>query len=239
MNDLLAERVAIVTGASRGIGRAVAHALARHRVHVALVARTADALAPIARECEGSGARALPIAADLSQPEAARGIVEQAVRGLGGLHFLVNNAGVFGGGAADTADLARWDRTLDLNLRALMHLTRHALPEIEKHERGAVVNIASMSGKQSHAGSADYCASKHGVIGFSGSVFEDVREKGIKVCAICPGFVNTDMVASAGLDAQRMIQPEDIAEAVLFVLRFPDTACPVEIVVRPQRSPYR
>jgi 3-oxoacyl-[acyl-carrier protein] reductase len=239
MSAALTGCTAIVTGASRGIGRAVALALSRHGTHVGLVARTREGLEGVADECRRSGVQALPIVADLSDPAAAREIVEQVVGGLGSLHFLINNAGVFGGGSADDADLRLWDRTIDVNLRALMHLTRHALPEIEHHPRGAIVNIASISGKQSHAGAADYCAAKHGVIGFSGAVFEDVREKGVKVCAICPGYVNTDMVADDGLVEEKMIQSEDIAEAVLFVLRFPDTGCPTEIVVRPQRSPYR
>ncbi len=239
MTDAFTDRVAIITGASRGIGRAVARRLAERGVHVALVARSQDALEDIAKECRQEGVRALPIAADLSEPAITKSIVERTVNELGSVHFLVNNAGVFGGGAADAADLPRWDRTIDVNLRALMHLTRHALPEMEKHPRGAVVNIASISGKQSHAGAGDYCATKHGVVGFSGSVFEDVRERGIKVCAICPGFVATDMVSGERLHAEKMIQPDDIAETVLFVLGFPDTGCPVEIVIRPQRSPYR
>ncbi|NIR32741.1 MAG: SDR family oxidoreductase [Gammaproteobacteria bacterium] len=239
MTDAFRDRVAIVTGASRGIGRAVAHRLAERGTHVALVARSEDALEEVAKECRERGVRAFSVAADLSDPAATGSIVERTVRGLGAVHFLVNNAGIFGGGAADAADLSRWDRTIDVNLRSLMHLTRRALPEMEKHPRGAVVNIASISGKQSHAGAGDYCATKHGVIGFSGSVFEDVRERGIKVCAICPGFVATDMVAGERLRREKMIQPDDVAETVLFVLGFPDTGCPVEIVLRPQRSPYR
>ena len=132
-----------------------------------------------------------------------------------------------------------WDRVIDINLRSLIHLTRHALPEIEKGPRGAIINIASISARMSHGGAGIYCATKHGVLGFAGSVFEDVRERGVKVSTICPGFVNTDMVSARDLVLEKTIQPEDIARTVLFVLTFPDTGCPTEIVVRPQRSPYR
>jgi len=239
MDPALRGRVALVTGASRGIGRAVAVTLAREGVQVALCARARDPLEETAAACGEHGVDTLVLPADLARPELTQGLVADTVARFGRLDFLVNNAGVFGGGAADRADLATWNRTIDVNLRSLMHLTRHALPAIEQQSRGAVVNIASVSGKQSHGGAADYCATKHAVVGFTGALFEDVRAHGVKVCAICPGFVNTDMVAGDRLVPERMIQPEDIARTVLFVLRFPDTGCPVEIVVRPQRSPYR
>jgi NAD(P)-dependent dehydrogenase (short-subunit alcohol dehydrogenase family) len=109
-----------------------------------------------------------------------------------------------------------------------------------RDRRRAIINIASISGKMSFGGAAVYAASKHALVGFTGSLYEDVREAGIKVCAICPGFVNTGMASrNPDLDPSRMIQPEDVARAVLFVACFPETGCPTEIVIRPQRSPYR
>ncbi len=238
MDRPLANNVALITGASRGIGRAIALALAREGVHVALTARSSEALEETVMLCGEQGINALSIIADLSHAEETARIVGTTVAELGGIDILINNAGVFGHGAAHDADLEQWDRGIDINLRSLVHLTRHALPHIEKNRHGAVINIASISGKMSHPNAGIYCATKHAVVGFSGSVFEDVREKGIKVCAICPGFVNTDMVAGRGLVPEKAIQPEDIARTVLFVLRFPDTGCPTEIIVRPQRSPY-
>ena len=120
----------------------------------------------------------------------------------------------------------------------MIHLTRHALPHIQKQSAGGIINIASVAGKMTHKKGGIYTATKHGVIGFTGSLYEDVRELNIKVCAICPGFVNTDMVRNTKLDSSKMIQPEDIARTILFVLKFPDTGCPTEITVRPQQSPY-
>jgi 3-oxoacyl-[acyl-carrier protein] reductase len=101
-----------------------------------------------------------------------------------------------------------------------------------------VIHIASIVSRMSFAGGGAYCASKHAVLGYSNALFEDVREAGVKVCAIQPGYVSTDMVAGRGLAMEKMIQPEDIAKTVTFVATYPDTGCPVEIIVRPQRAPF-
>jgi len=125
-----------------------------------------------------------------------------------------------------------------VNVNGLMCVTRHARPHLVAAGRGAVIQIASVAGRMSFSGGGAYCASKHAVMGYTEAVFEDVREAGVKVTAICPGFVNTDMVSGRGLLMDRMIQPADVATAALFVAGFPDTGCPTEIVLRPQRSPY-
>ena len=239
MSDALEGRVAIVTGASRGIGRALADALAEAGMDVALFARSEEALEETAAAVEAAGGRALAYPIDLSTPAAMVPALATVRKVLGRIDVVVNNAGVYGTrGPAQDAELAMWDTVLDVNLRAMMHLTRHALDDIVRSPAGAVVNIASIAGKMTMGNGAAYTTSKHGVVGFSGALFEDLRERGVKVCAICPGFVNTDMVGSRGLDAAKMIQPEDIARTVLFVLNFPTTGCPTEIVLRPQRTPY-
>lgn len=231
--------VALVTGASRGIGRAVAVALAREGCDLALVARGAEGLEETAESCRAEGARCLTIAVDLANTAAIPAVVERCVEALGRIDILVNNAGIYGRrGPSQEADPAMWDAVVDLNLRTAMHLTRAALPHIIEAPRGAVIHIASVAGKMAFGGGAAYTASKHGLVGFAGALYEDVREHGVKVCAICPGFVNTPMVASRGLDAARMIQPEDVADTVSFVATFPDTGCPTEILLRPQRTPY-
>ncbi len=237
-NAPLHGKVAFITGASRGIGRAVAMRLAGAGCNVALVARGAESLAETEALCRALGVKTLTFAIDVADSDLVANAVKTTIQCLGDLHILVNNAGVMVQSSADTADLSDWERIIRVNLTAVMHTTRHALPWIEKAGGGSVIFIASLSGKTSHKGSAAYCASKHGVIGFAGSVFEDVREKGIKVSAICPGFVNTDMITGRNLDPEKMIQPEDVADAVLFVATFPATGCPTEIVIRPQRTPY-
>jgi NADP-dependent 3-hydroxy acid dehydrogenase YdfG len=239
MNNSLQGTVAIITGASRGIGKATALTLAASGVNLALVARSSQALEDVATQCKQLGADALAITADLTNVDHLPNILTAVKNKWGALHYLINNAGIYKHAAADKSSVTQWDKELDINFRALAHLTRYALPEIEKQPRGAIVNIASISGKMSHAGASMYCATKHAVIGFANAVFEDVRERNIKVCSICPGYVNTEMVASDSIDPAKCIQPEDIAKAVMFVLTFPDTGCPTEIVVRPQLSPYK
>jgi NADP-dependent 3-hydroxy acid dehydrogenase YdfG len=138
------------------------------------------------------------------------------------------------------AKIEDWDQTLRLNLRAPMILAQRFLPAmIEKHE-GAVINIGSVSGKSGEAEGAAYSASKFGLIGFTQSLYEEVREHGIKVAVILPGFVDTPLIPPVKhLDRSKMIQADDVAQAVQFVLTAPETSCPVEITIRPQRSPYR
>ena len=238
MSRNLKGKVALVTGASKGIGRAIAVSLAKAGVSVALVSRDVAALEETAALCKEFGHPALVLAGDLADRGRIPGVVNEVVAKLGRLNILINNAGVLGRGAADSGDVDAWDRAIDINLKALMHITRHSLPEIEKEDWGAVINIASMAGRRPFGNAGAYVATKHGVVGFTHAMFEDVRERNIKVCAICPGFVATEMTAEAGLAAERMIQPEEIANAVEYVLMSPDTGCPIEIQIMPQRTPY-
>jgi NAD(P)-dependent dehydrogenase (short-subunit alcohol dehydrogenase family) len=138
------------------------------------------------------------------------------------------------------ADIADWDRTFSVNLRAPMVLTKLLLPDMLGKGEGAVINIGSVSGRSGEANGSAYSASKFGLIGFTESLFDEVRENGIKVAVILPGFVDTPLIPpNRHLDRSKMIQAEDVAETVRFVLSSPQTACPVEILLRPQRTPYR
>lgn len=237
----LAGQAALVTGASQGIGRAIALQLAQAGCAVALVGRDAAALGETAAACAAYGSAALPLPADLADLAALPGLVEQCVAELGQLNILVNNAGIFDWAAVLDADLARWDALMDVNLRAAMHLTHHAAPQIVRGQRGAIIFIASMAAKRAFGTNAAYVASKHGLLGFAGSVFEDLRARNVKVCTICPGYVNAGASQTMDLPPERftqLIQPEDIARTVLFVLGFPDSACPTEILLSPQQAPF-
>lgn len=229
----------MISGASRGIGRAVALDLAAAGADLTLLARTEEALEETATLCREAGARVLAIPTDVTERAALERAVAKTVDELGALHILVNNAGIYAKGAAQSADMDAFERVIDVNVKALMNLTRLALPHILASQgQRAVIHIASIVSRMSFAQGGAYCASKHAVLGYSNSLFEDVREAGVKVCAIQPGFVATDMVAGHGLAMDKMIQPQDIAKTVRFVATYPDTGCPVEIIVRPQRSPY-
>ena len=234
----MARDVVLVTGASRGIGAACAEAFAAAGYDVALMARSLEGLSAVAARCEASGARALPLAVDVSDAAAVAAGVARVVAELGGLHVVINAAGIYASAPAQEMSPEVFDRVMAVNVNGLMYVTRSALPHLLAAGRGAVIQVASVAGRMSFSGGGAYCASKHAVLGYTEAVFEDVREAGVKVTTICPGFVNTDMVSGRGLLMERMIQPADVAEAALFVVGFPDTGCPTEIVLRPQRSPY-
>jgi len=233
---------AFITGASSGIGRAVCIALAAEGCHVCGVARRIEELKETMQLCEREAAKnnhqikVIHYSVDLENSDELRDAVENCVQEFGGLDILVNNAGV--GGKSDD-DISKWEKCVEVNLVATMRVTKFVLNYIGCSGRGAIINIASVAGKKALKGSAPYVASKYGVVGFTGSLFEDVRERGIKVCAIEPGFVNTPLVADKDLESSKMIQPEDVAKTVLFVLKFPENTCPVEICIEPQRSPYK
>jgi 3-oxoacyl-[acyl-carrier protein] reductase len=231
-------KVALITGASRGIGAACAEAFAEAGYDVALMARHAETLGPVADRCRDHGVRVLVLPVDVTDAAEVASAVGRCIADLGGLMVVVNNAGVYANGSAESLDPEVFAHVMDVNVNGLMHVTRFALPHLIAAKRGAVIQIASVAGRGSFPGGGAYCASKHAVLGYSESVFEDVRESGVKVTTLCPGFVNTEMVAGRGLLMERMIQPADIAKVALFVAEFPSTACPTEIVIRPQRTPY-
>jgi len=237
--NILKGKVALVTGAGRGIGKAISLMLAQSGCRVILAARSRDQLEEVQREIRDCGGEALVVAADLARDEDIQHLVESS-RSCGAVDILINNAGwgkrapVVKGGVDD------WDRTFRVNLRAPMILAKQFLPNMIAKGEGAVINIGSVSGKTGEANGAAYAASKFGLIGFTQSLYEEVREHGIKVSVILPGFVDTPMIPpNRQLDRSKMIQADDIAQAVHYVLTSPATCCPVEITVRPQRTPYR
>ena len=233
---ILSSRKALIIGANGGIGSAVAIALAQHGVDLALVGRNKTALDSIASACSETGARSFPLVCDITQADKIESTVNTAIKQLGGLNFLVNCAGISAREKLHETDLASSLAILDTNLRAHLYFALHALPEINRHSGGAVVKIGSVD--HPHSGVNTYLAANRGAEGLAAAMFEDVREFGTKVCTIKPGWVNTALVESEGIDSSLMIQPDDIAQTVLFVLSLPNTACPTEITILPQRSPY-
>ena len=238
--NLLQDKVCIVTGAGRGIGRAIARLAAGEGCRTMLASRSAEQLAAVQAEIAARGGQASWLRTDLSSQEDITALVRQTLDRFGAIDFLVNNAGWGIKAKIAKARVQDWEQTLRVNLLAPMILSQLVLPALMARQGGAVVNIASISGRAGQGGAAAYAASKAGLIGFTQSLFEEVREHQIKVAAIVPGFVDTEMIPRVRrLDRARMIRPEDVAQAVLFVLTAPPTACPVEITVRPQRTPYR
>ena len=239
MNSL-AGKIAIVTGAGRGIGRAVASNLAECGCRVILTARTLAQLEQVQQEISTSGAEAIAIAADLTRDDEVQRLVKESQQRMGAPDILINNAGWGKRAAVVKVALEDLDQTLRLNLRAPMILARSFVPAMIEKGEGAVINIGSISGKTGEANGATYSASKFGLIGFTQSLYEEVREYGIKVAVILPGFVDTPLIPpNRQLDRSKMIQPADVAQTVRYILASGPTCCPVEITLRPQKSPYR
>ena len=233
-------RTALVTGAGRGIGRSIALTLAAAGATVGLVARTRTELDTVADEIAARGGRAHVFSGDLND-DAAVGVLAEAARSaLGGIDVLVHNAGgAPPHGAFERSRIADWDRTLRVNLRAPMLLTQALLADLRRGTDPAIVFIASVAGMTGSAGAAAYCAAKFGVRGFAQALFEEVREDGIRVAVISPGFVDTALIPpNRKIRRERMLRPDDVAAAVLFAVRTASTATCAEIVLRPQRSPY-
>lgn len=233
-------KIALVTGAGRGIGKAISLRLAASGCRMVLTARSRDQLEDVRSEITAGGGQAASIVADLTRDEEIERVVEEAPRAFGPVDFLINNAGWGRRAPVIRAKREDIDQTLRLNLQAPMLLAKSLVPAMIEKRGGAVINIGSVSGKSGEAEGAAYSASKFGLIGFTQSLYEEVREHGIKVSVILPGFVDTPLIpAVKHLDRSKMIQPDDVAQAVLYVLASSATSCPVEITVRPQKSPYR
>jgi 3-oxoacyl-[acyl-carrier protein] reductase len=228
---------ALVTGAGRGIGRAVALALAAEGASVTIVSRTAADLDSLAGEIEQAGGTAHAFRADLQEPHACRAAVEAAVRTGGGLRILVNNAGI--GAHAPVADTSDelWDRILATNLSSVFRLTRAALPHLTKGG-GHVFMVSSLAGSNPIAGMAAYCASKAALDHWSRCLMLEVRQQGVKVTVLAPGSVDTGFGTEGGTGGGSLwkLQPEDLAGAVVDLLHTRDEAHLSRVELRPLRT---
>ena len=230
---------ALVTGAGRGIGRAIALALAREGARVTVVSRTAAELDSLVSEVEATGARGIAFAGDLRSRSACDGAVAAAVECFGGLQILVNNAGV--GAFANVQDTKdeEWEDVLGTNLTSVFRLTRAALPHLA-HRGGHVVMVSSLAGQNPIAGMAAYCASKAALDHFSTCLMLEVRQRGIKVTTIAPGSVDTSFSgATRPPDTSWMLTPEDIAQTVVDVVRMRDAAHSSRVEMRPAKPQKR
>jgi NAD(P)-dependent dehydrogenase (short-subunit alcohol dehydrogenase family) len=230
---------ALVTGAGRGIGRAVAAALAREGALVTAVARTRAELESLVGEIQASGGRAAAFPADLTDPGAGQAAVEAAVRAHGRLQILVNNAGV-GGHAplAETGD-ELWERVIGTNLSAVFRITRAALPQLAQGG-GHVFMISSLAGRNPIANMSAYCASKAALDQLAACLMLEVRPQGVKVSTIAPGSVDTGFGGMPrGGDSSWMLAPADVAGAVLDLLRSRDGAHLSRVEMRPAQPQKR
>ena len=231
----LAGQVALVSGASRGIGRAVALAFAREGAGVVLVARGRDGLDQVARVVEGSGGSALVVPGDAAEPETGRRAVDAALGRFGRLDCVVTAQGTGAFGPLEASRTEDWDAMLRANLTATYLLCRAALPTMLAAGRGTIVAVVSLAAVRPIPGCAAYTASKAGVLGFVRALAAEVRGRGVRVSALSPGAVDTpfwDTIPSPP-DRRRMLRPEAVAEAALLVAAQPPEAFVEEIVLAP------
>jgi NADP-dependent 3-hydroxy acid dehydrogenase YdfG len=235
VSGALEGQVAIVTGAGRGIGGAVALALAREGAGVALAARSRADLAAVAGAIRESGGSALAIPTDVTQDGAVEALVEQTAGALGRIDILVTAAGVAAFGPVAGTKPADWDGMLAVNLRAAMVCCRAVLPVMQRQRRGTIINVGSIAAKRAITGSAAYAATKAGLAAFSAVLAEELRADGIRVGMVVPGAVDTPLWDSlpGGPDRARMLRPEDVARAVVLMASLPPGATLEELILMP------
>jgi 3-oxoacyl-[acyl-carrier protein] reductase len=233
----LSGSVALVTGGSRGIGRAIAHRLASLGASVAICGRDRVALADTAKALGKSGQRIFSQIADVTLPADVTSLMANTEAALGPITILVNNAGIGLFGPAHEKTEADWDRVLDTNLKSVFLVSRAVVPSMIRRGAGDIINISSLAGKNTFAGGGIYCASKWGVIGLSGCMAEDLRDHGIRVSVICPGSVATEFSSRGPKDSSKVLSPEDVAHAVETIVTQSPRSFISEIHVRPLRKP--
>jgi 3-hydroxy acid dehydrogenase/malonic semialdehyde reductase len=223
---------AVITGASRGIGRAIARRLANDYDIVA-AARSADDLEHLRREISDAGARCTPLIVDLTKPDD----VARAFRGLDA-EVLVNNAGVMTQKPFLELTSEEWHRMVDVNLNALYHVTHAVLPRMVERRRGHIVIIGSISGRSTYVGGTCYSATKHAVVGFAECLMLEVRDAGVKVSTVNPGSVATELTPG-GSARDWPLKPDDVANAVSFVLGLPGDVLVHALEIRTNTVPKK
>jgi NAD(P)-dependent dehydrogenase (short-subunit alcohol dehydrogenase family) len=232
----MAERAAIVTGASSGIGLAIAHMLGEEGHGLTIASRRAEKLEPAAEGLRSAGFEVEALPANMADEEEIRAVVERHRERFGRLDVLVNNAGLGIGAPVGETQTKRLDLQLDVNLRSIVLFYRECLELLRaagaEHHNALVVNTASISGKSGQPWLSIYSATKHGVVGFTQAMNKELNAEGIKSCALCPGFVDTPMTdfVKQNVSADEMIRPADIAEMVRAILRL-SPACVVPEVI--------
>lgn len=237
MDNFLEGKLALVTGGTRGIGRSIAEALGACGAAVAICGRSGEGVAQAVEEIERQGIRACGKRADVADPGEVRELFEFVDEQFGGLDILVNNAGVGLFASAGDMTVENWRQVIGTNLDGAFYCAREAVARFKKRGGGFVVNIGSLAGKNPFAGGSAYNASKYGLIGFSEALMLDHRYDNIRVSIIMPGSVSTAFGISP--EAEWKIGPEDIAEAVLGVLRMPARTMVSRVEIRPSMPPKK
>ncbi|MGA8872894.1 MAG: SDR family NAD(P)-dependent oxidoreductase [Candidatus Acidiferrales bacterium] len=230
-------KIALITGASRGIGFAIARSLAGLGAKVALCARDPKRLEAAAAGLKQAGASVVAIPADIRRANEIESLVRETEQRLGPIEILVNNAGIGYFAPFQEASEANWDSVLDTNLKAVFLMSKAVAPGMIQRRAGHIINIGSLSGKSAFAGGAIYCASKWGLLGLTQCMAEDLRPYGVRVSAVLPGSVATDFSPHTGKDTSKMLQPEDVAHAVESIVTQAPQSFISEVLIRPTQKP--
>jgi NADP-dependent 3-hydroxy acid dehydrogenase YdfG len=242
MSEKLSGKVALITGASAGIGKACARTLAGAGAKLVLTARRQDRLDELVAECQALGVEAVAVVGDAREEETARRAVEAALSSFGQLDILINNAGA--GNYKNLVDTSaeEYDHLMDTNVRSTFLFTRHAVPAMIQQKSGTILMLSSMAGVYGFAGEAVYCATKFAQVGFAQALDRELREQGIKVGVICPGGVKTEFALGQGrteesVSNSAMLEPQDVADVVLLACSQSANSRIIEIQMRTMEEP--
>ncbi|HWF14137.1 MAG TPA: SDR family NAD(P)-dependent oxidoreductase [Candidatus Acidoferrales bacterium] len=237
LEKLLTGNVALVTGASRGIGFAIARRLGQMGARVSICGRDATKLEQSTAALRSEGIDILSVVADVAREDQILSLVQKTQNEFGSIDILVNNAGIGLFGPFHEFSEADWDRVMDTNLKSVFLASRAVAPEMIRRQAGYIINISSLAGKNTFANGAIYCASKWGLMGLSGSMAEDLRGYGIRVSTICPGSVATEFSGQTKKNPDKALQPDDIAHAVAALVTQSAGSFISEVHIRPTRKP--
>jgi 3-oxoacyl-[acyl-carrier protein] reductase len=231
---ILKDKVAMVTGGSKGIGKAIALTLARQGVSLAISARDKEVLERTAAEIRQCGVKCLAFNGDMSKEDDIRRFIQSCVKEFAALHILVNNTGMGHFKPVYKLSTPEWDEMFNLNVRGLFITTRECLPYLRQAGEAVIVNVASLAGKNAFINGAGYAATKHAVLGFSRCLMLEERNNGIRVLAICPGSVATNFSANHDeAKRKKILLPEDVADSIIHMIQLPQRAMISEIDIRP------
>ena len=236
INTALAGKVALVTGGSRGIGRAIALKLASLGADVAICGRNTARLAETESALRSQKVRAIAVSADVTNASDIAMVVARVETELGPVNLLVNNAGIGVFGPVHEKSEEEWDRLMNTNLKSVFLVSRAVVPGMIRRGGGDIINISSLAGKNVFAGGGLYCASKWGLQGLSGCMAEELRDHGIRVSTVCPGSVATEFSGRGPKDATKVLTPEDVAHAVSMIATQGEQSFLSGVELRPVRK---
>lgn len=235
-------KTALITGASRGLGRGIALALAREGAATAVAARSAGELEELARTIKDLGAKSIPFVADVSRADEVRSVVSGTIAELGGIDILVNNAGVGKYSPLTEQSVEDYDWMMNTNMRSTFLFSHAVLPHMQQRRSGQIITISSVAGLKGMPNEAIYCATKFAQVGFMQALDYEARPFGIKVTTICPGGIDTHFAIGTGRTSgdpvlREFLDAETVADAVVFAATQPEKSRIIEMVMRPMREP--